>query len=184
MTGHVFAELARICREQLPALDVDGMIVYGKGRHFSSGADVTELRQHVGEADAVQVETLHENVRSLSAIESRPYPVVAAISGCCLGAGLELALACHYRLAARHATLGLPETTFGLMPGCGGTVRSTSIVSHSATIRMVLEGQCLLAEDALKAGLVDAVVEKKQLIDSAELLIRRLGGRRPRMEEA
>ncbi len=177
MTGHVLRELARVCREWLPKQDVDGLVVYGRGRHFSSGANVEELRRCIGEAEAAEHDILRENATSLATIESRPYPVVAAIRGCCLGAGLELALACHYRVATRHATLGLPESTFGLMPGWGGTVRLTSVVRHATAVRMVLGGQSLLAEDAREAGLVDIVVERKELLASAEALIRRLNGR-------
>jgi len=93
--------------------------------------------------------------------------VVAAISGCCLGAGLELALACHYRVSAPSAVFSLPEATFGLMPGCGGTVRLPALVGVGRAIELSLSGRTIGADEALACGLVDMVVEKKALLSTA-----------------
>ena len=98
--------------------------------------------------------------------------VVAAIGGCCLGAGLELALACHYRVCATNATLGFPESSFGLMPGCGGTIRLPALVGRAAAMRMILDAQSVRAEEARAMGLVDVVVHKRELTRSAAALIR------------
>lgn len=167
LTAETFAELDRICCEYLPRQTLRGLVVSGAGRHFSSGADVDELRRLVRDAIDGDHWFLTRNVDALCALESLPYTVVAAVRGCCLGAGLELALACHYRVAAPRATIALPESTFGLMPGCGGTVRLAETVGMARAVEMILSGQAVLAEDALAMGLVDAVVSRHRLIDTA-----------------
>ncbi len=175
MGRDLFDGLGRFVREVLPALDVDGMIVMGRGRHFSSGADVAELRSRVsGSGDAGARRMLLDNVGTFSAIEACRYPVVAAISGCCLGSGLELALACHYRLAARGALLALPEVEHGLMPGCGGTVRLAALVGRARAMEMILTGRALTAEEALAEGLVDHVTGRHDLLATAERIVQGL----------
>jgi enoyl-CoA hydratase len=167
-----FAELARLRTEVFPRLRVRGMVVHGAGRHFSSGARVEELESMLRESDADSgAALLAENAADLHALESMPFPVVAAIGGCCFGVGMELALACHYRVAATRATFALPEAGFGLMPGCGGTVRLTRLVGRGKAIEMILGAQTMLADEALSVGLVDAVVDRKKLLESAERLV-------------
>jgi 3-hydroxyacyl-CoA dehydrogenase len=92
-------------------------------------------------------------------IEAAPVPVVAAMQGLALGAGLELALACHYRLAQKKAKLGLPEITLGLIPGAGGTQRLPRLIGARRALDMILSGAPISADEAKAAGLVDEVVE-------------------------
>ncbi len=167
----LFQELSVLTREVLPGLDVDGLVVRGAGRHFSSGADLDELRRSGASADIEPA--LLADAQALHEIESLPYPTVAAIDGACLGSGLELALACRFRLATPSALLGLPESTFGLLPGCGGTVRLTEVVGAQKAIELVLTGALLGAEDARSAGLVDALVPRSELQAAAERLCAR-----------
>ncbi len=158
-------------RDLLPRLRNEkkarGLIVTGHGRHFSAGADIDELRVAV-EGDGAYPEFPRGNVEILNRFENLPYPTVAAIGGCCLGSGLELALVCTYRVATPRAVLGLPETGFGLMPGCGGTIRLPKLIGKAAAIRMVLGGQSVLGEEAREMGLVDAIVEKDTLLSRCE----------------
>jgi enoyl-CoA hydratase/carnithine racemase len=176
MDFRFFREFERMCRDVFPTLAVTGMIVRGRGRHFSSGADLEELRSQYRQGKAPSPPAiLSANIASFTSISELPYPVVAAINGCCLGAGLELALACHYRVAANRAVFALPETTFGLMPGCGGTVRLTTLLGRSKAIEMILTGAMIPSEEALACGLVDACVEKDRLIGAAEAIITRAG---------
>jgi enoyl-CoA hydratase len=175
MNAAFFGAFARLCRDRLPALRVRGLIVHGSGRHFSSGADVDELRGMLRLVDARDdAQFLTRNVDVFLRLEQLPFPVIAAVSGCCLGAGTELALACHYRVAATRATFALPESTFGLMPGCGGTVRLPRLVGTGKAAEMILSGRTMLADEALAIGLVDAIVDRKELLAAAERLIRRL----------
>jgi enoyl-CoA hydratase/carnithine racemase len=163
-----FDELARIANS-LAVMNVRGLIVRGTGRHFSSGANVDELRSGFDTAALVN------NSDSFSILTSLPFPTVAAIHGCCLGSGLELALACRFRVADRNAVLGLPEATFGLLPGCGGTVRLTKIAGYQNAIRLILTGESMLASDAHARGLIDAVVDKSEVEAAAVRFVERLG---------
>jgi len=166
------AELARIVREELPRLDARGLVVCGSGRHFSSGANVPQLEAVFRSDPAGAARLVEDHSAALSGIEHLPVPTVAAIAGACLGAALELALACRFRVAARRATLALPEASFGLMPGLGGIARLTSLCGRARAIDLVLTGRPVGADEALELGLVDAVVERGALLEAAEALVR------------
>ena len=97
-------------------------------------------------------------------------PVLAAINGTCVGGGLELALACHIRLAAAGASLGLPEIKLGLIPGFGGTQRLPRVVGASKAAEMILTGETIPSEEALKIGLVSRVVPSHELMMQAEAI--------------
>jgi len=157
---------------RIPRIHAEAIVVHGSGRHFSAGADIGELAGLVRGADEHHPAFLERNIDTFLAIERCPIPVVAAIGGCCLGAGLELSLACHYRVAASHAVLGVPESTFGLVPGCGGTIRLPGIVGRAIAVRMILDGQSVLADEAGRCGLVDLVVDRKDLLESAARVAR------------
>jgi enoyl-CoA hydratase/carnithine racemase len=89
---------------------------------------------------------------------------------------MELALACHYRLAATRAVFGLPEVQFGLMPGCGGTIRLPRLIKPGRATDLILSGRNLLADEAKAIGLVDAVFDRKDLLPAAETFIRGVTG--------
>jgi enoyl-CoA hydratase len=174
-THALFQDLARLRRDLLAGLDLAGMIVYGRGRHFSSGADVDELRQLLADVKPGHTPAfLTDNLANLLALEQLPFPVVAAINGCCYGAGLELALACHFRVAAPRAVFALPEVSFGLMPGCGGSVRLTRLVGRARALELVLTGRSLLADEAQAIGLVDLLAGRHELLTTARRLIHAL----------
>jgi enoyl-CoA hydratase len=176
MNREFFDCLARTVHEHIAPAALDGLIVHSTGRHFSSGADIDELRGLV-RAPGADTSFLTRNLDAFLALESLPFPVVAAISGACLGAGLELALACTARVAATNATLGLPESTFGLIPGCGGTVRLTRLVGRSVATRMILTGQSVDTQEALHMGLVDDSAPRPQLMERARMMVQRLASK-------
>jgi 3-hydroxyacyl-CoA dehydrogenase len=129
---------------------VDAIVIRAAGRTFPAGADLTEF----GRPPA------HPILPDLLArIEACPKPVVAAIHGQALGGGLELALACHYRLAAEDARVGLPEVTLGFVPGAGGTQRVPRLAGALFALDLMLKGRPVTADDAAEAGLLDGVVE-------------------------
>ena len=167
-----FDELGDLVAGALPGLDVTGLVVSGEGRHFSSGADIEELAAafHGTPPRGALLVAAHGDV--LRAIEALPYPTVAAISGSCLGAGLELALACRFRVASRRAVMALPEVEFGLMPGLGGVTRLAALVGRARAAELVLTGRTVDAEEGLAIGLVDAVVERASLAARAEAVAR------------
>jgi enoyl-CoA hydratase/carnithine racemase len=177
MGAGFFQEFSAL-KPELQRLSVRGMIVSGKGRHFSSGANIAQMHAMLSlTTTQAGMRSLLDNSDSFSTLPALPFPVVAAIQGCCLGSGLELALACHFRVAAKNAVLGLPEVGFGLMPGCGGTVRLTRLIGYQKAMRYILTGESLLAQDALKEGIVDAVVDKEELEEAAKRIIERFGKR-------
>jgi enoyl-CoA hydratase/carnithine racemase len=169
-----FGQLARFTQEILPTVGVLGIIVHGAGRHFSSGANVAELTSLFTDTKPSGPFLLMENIDTFCAIEDSKIPVVAAIGGSCLGAGLELALACHARVAATRAVFSLPEVSFGLMPGCGGTQRLQQLIGRGRAIEMTLSGRLMLADEATKIGMVDHMVDRRVLLDEARLICGRL----------
>jgi enoyl-CoA hydratase len=102
--------------------------------------------------------------RILQLLEQMPVPVVAAINGFALGGGCELALACHIRIASENAQLGLPEVKLGIIPGYGGTQRLTQLVGKGRALELMLTGNPIKAEEALRIGLVNRVVPAEQLL--------------------
>lgn len=144
------------------------VMVTGTGRFFCAGADINELAhlntEHGGSEFASRGQAL------LNRIERSDKPVLAAINGTCVGGGLELALACHIRVAAAGATLGLPEIKLGLIPGFGGTQRLPRIVGPSKAAEMILRGESLSADEALRIGLLSRVVPPHELIAQVETI--------------
>jgi enoyl-CoA hydratase/carnithine racemase len=173
MGAAFFKEMSDL-KPELLRLSVHGMIVSGKGRHFSSGANLDQLTSMLSlTTTPAGIRSLMDNSDGFSLLAGLPFPVVAMIQGCCLGSGLECALACHFRVAAKNAVIGLPEIGFGLMPGCGGTVRLTRLIGYQKAMRLILTGGSLLAPDALKERILDAVVEKERLEWTAMQIIER-----------
>jgi enoyl-CoA hydratase/carnithine racemase len=170
MDHSFFDTLTSACAHAMNRKPLAGMIVYAHGRHFSCGADLNQLQeviQHDGSP------FLTQNLKIFSSIERVAVPVVAAISGCCLGAGLELALACRHRIAAPQAMFALPESTFGIMPGCGGSVRLPLLIGKSRAIELILTGRLFGAEEALSMGVIDRIVAAQDLLETARELIGR-----------
>ena len=179
MDSRLFAELRRVIADELPRLTLSGLIVRGRGRHFSSGADVPEiLAQLDSETDAQARAGLQGNIDAIEALARLPYPVVAAIAGCCFGSAFELALGCHYRIAAPNALLALLESQHGLMPGCGGTARLGPLVGHGRALGLILTGRTLDAREALGLGAVERVVDKAELVPTAQAFVRAAAERR------
>ena len=147
------------------------IIVSGKKDSFIAGADINMLAACQTEQEA---QTLSRQGQMIfDQLEKLPIPVVAAIHGACLGGGLELALACHYRVCSSDdkTVLGLPEVQLGLLPGGGGTQRLPKLVGIQKALDMMLTGKQLRAKQALKTGLVNDAVPVDILLDVAEKLI-------------
>ena len=145
--------------------EVKAIVVTGTGGNFMAGADITEIK------DAVDVETLYEKVLAFDAfyngIENSPKPVVAAINGPALGGGLELAMACHYRIVARGIVVGQPEVQLGLIPGAGGTQRLPRLCGLAEALTLITTGVPVTAKAAMEKGIVDAMVDPKDLLEAA-----------------
>jgi len=126
------------------------IVITCAGRTFIAGADITEFGK------PPQAPSLHE---VLDLIESSPKPVIAAVHGTALGGGLEVTLACHYRVGVKDARFGLPEVKLGLLPGAGGTQRLPRVVGVEKALGMMTSGDPIRADEALKFGLIDEIVE-------------------------
>lgn len=148
------------------------IVITGEGdRAFSAGADVTAFPK----ATPVTAEEFSRLGQSVfSKIEQLSKPVIAAINGFALGGGLELALACDFRIAAEHAELGSPEINLGLIPGWGGTQRLVRVVGLAKAKELVMLGNRIRADEALKIGLVNKVVNYEKLRDEARDLAKKL----------
>ncbi|MBR0756137.1 enoyl-CoA hydratase/isomerase family protein [Bradyrhizobium jicamae] len=129
---------------------VQGIVLTCAGRTFIAGADITEFGKPPKPPGLAEVLVL---------MDDSPKPIVAAIHGTALGGGLEVALACHYRVATKDAKLGLPEVKLGLLPGAGGTQRLPRAVGPELAVKMIVGGDPIGAEAALKAGLIEEIVE-------------------------
>lgn len=129
---------------------VEAIVLTCAGRTFIAGADITEFGK------PPQPPGLHE---VLALMEDAKKPIVAAIHGTALGGGLEVALACHFRVATKEARLGLPEVKLGLLPGAGGTQRLPRAVGPELAVKMIVGGDPIGAEEALKSGLIEEIVE-------------------------
>ncbi len=130
---------------------IKAIVVTGEGRAFSAGADIAEFRAGLKEPGLPEV---------IDQIEASSKPVVAAINGLALGGGLEVALGCHYRVAAKSVMqLGLPEVKIGILPGAGGTQRLPRIVGVEPALDLIISGNPTTAASALRVGLVDQVAD-------------------------
>lgn len=145
--------LARL-REGLADDGVQTLVITCAGRTFVAGADIREFDLPLQEPHLPEV---------LAALEASPKPVIAALHGTVLGGGLELALACHYRVAATATTFALPEVSLGLIPGAGGTQRLPRLVGAPLALDMIVGGTRLDASAALGAGLIDGLGEGESL---------------------
>lgn len=151
---------------------VRGVILTGGGeKAFVAGADIKEL---AGETPTSGRQTSARGQAVLRRIETSVKPVVAAINGFALGGGLELALACHLRIAAEGATMGLPEVKLGVIPGYGGTQRLARLVGKGRALELILTGGRIDAGEAHRIGLVNRVVPPQRLLPEAEALLREI----------
>ncbi|WP_299112193.1 enoyl-CoA hydratase-related protein [uncultured Winogradskyella sp.] len=147
--------------------DTKVIIVTGSGeKAFVAGADIREFANfdvnEGAELAAQGQELLFDFVENLST------PVIAAVNGFALGGGLELAMSCHFRIASSNARMGLPETSLGVIPGYGGTQRLPQLVGKGKAMEMVMTAGMIDANEALKYGLVNHVVEQEELLPLCE----------------
>lgn len=172
------AELADVIAFAGRTDEVRGVILTGAGeKAFVAGADIKEFSDYSGKQGEELAKRGHDLV--FNAIENSSKPFIAAINGFALGGGLELAMACHIRIASDHAKLGLPEVTLGLIPGYGGTQRLTQLVGKGKAIEMITTANMITASDAEKIGLINYVVPQPDLINKAEELLNVIKQRAP-----
>ena len=150
---------------------VKAMVLIGAGRSFIAGADIRQF----GKGPS----TPPSGRRPYDVLDESPKPVIAAIHGYALGGGLEIALACHYRVAVPSAKVGLPEVQIGILPGAGGTQRLPRLVGPKAALEMITSGRHVPAEEAHTLGIIDEIAAEADLRAGAIAFARRVAGQRP-----
>ncbi|WP_332683194.1 3-hydroxyacyl-CoA dehydrogenase NAD-binding domain-containing protein [Bosea sp. (in: a-proteobacteria)] len=159
--------LAEAVRQAMADPQVEALVIAAAGRAFIAGADISEFGKPLAQPILPEVLDLIENAQK---------PVVAAIHGVALGGGLEVALACHARVALPAAKLGLPEIKLGIIPGAGGTQRLPRLIGAAKAFPMMLSGEPVAAQKGLDLGLVDRVVEG-DLVQAAVALAQELAAK-------
>lgn len=157
---------------------VRALILRGSGgKNFSVGADIREFGAAAAERGVKDF--IDQRLRVIRRIETMSKPVVCAIAGACLGGGLEIALGCHFRVAARGAKIGLPEIELGVVPAWGGTQRLTRTIGRARALEIILLAKKLTADEAFDVGLVHAVCEPNELDARVSALATELASKAP-----
>jgi enoyl-CoA hydratase len=153
--------------------DVRVIILTGSGeKAFVAGADISEFANYT---IAEGAELAAEGQESLfDYIESLKKPVIASVNGFALGGGLELAMACHFRIASVNAKMGLPEVSLGLIPGYGGTQRLPQLIGKGRAMEMIMTASMISAEEALQYGLVNHVVPQTELLSFTNVIAHKI----------
>ncbi len=171
LNGGTIAELGAAIDEARVRQDVAGIILTGAGRAFIAGADIAELRTQTPFIAKGRARAGQEIFRRF---EMCPKPVIAAINGFALGGGCELAMACHIRIASEHAKFGQPEVKLGILPGYGGTQRLPRLIGKGRALQLLMTGEMIDAEEALRIGLVNRVVHAAELLGTAQLMLKQI----------
>ena len=152
------------------------VVITGTGKVFVGGADMDRLAsadEEIARSMVLGVKALHSELRA------GPKPVIAALNGMAAGGGLELAMACDIRIAAKEARMGLPEVTLGVLPGAGGTQMLPRLVGVGKAMEMMLSGRIISAEEALALGLIEEIAEDESALDRALKMARRIAKNAP-----
>jgi enoyl-CoA hydratase len=143
--------------------EIKVLVITGEGKAFVAGADIAELSDMARKESFCFSKTGQDTFHRMEKLE---IPVIAAVNGYALGGGCELAMACDFRIAGKSAKFGLPEMTLGLIPGYAGTQRLSRLTGLGNAMFMILSGEMITAEDALRIGLAQKVVEDELLMDT------------------
>ena len=165
LNKEVFKDLEIVLQEITENPEIKSVIITGSGnKAFVAGADITEFAG----LSIEEGKNLARNGQNIFfKIEQCSKPIVACINGFALGGGCELAMACHFRIAAENAKFGQPEVNLGLIPGYGGTQRLTQLIGKGRAIELLITGQMINATTALQYGLVNYIVPQEELMSKA-----------------
>jgi 3-hydroxyacyl-CoA dehydrogenase len=147
--------------------EIRAVVITGAGNFFSAGGEIREVEQLVAGALASEMEFTRGLFRR---IEDSAIPVIAALNGNCIGGGLEMAIACHYRVATASIQLGLPEVKLGITPGAGGALRLPRLAGVAKAVAMCAQGNPISAQEALECGIVDRLIEGDFLAGALEFV--------------
>lgn len=172
--NRTLGELESALDEAVNDKAVKAIVITGAGQFaFVAGADIKEIKAMEGNQEAIRG-YMQKGQMLFSKIEASRKPVIAAINAVALGGGLELALACHMRIAGDKARFGLPEINLGIMPGWGGTQRLQRVVGKSKATEMILTGDIINAQEAYRINLVNRVVPATAVVKEAMGLAKKI----------
>lgn len=163
LNHQTLVELKNVFEELNQKDEITSVIITGSGeKAFVAGADISELNK-LNMLEGKKFAEFGQSVFNL--IENSDKPVIAAVNGFALGGGCELALACHFRIASENAKFGQPEVNLGIIPGYGGTQRLARLIGSGRAMEMILTGDMIDANEALRIGLVNKVFPSAELIN-------------------
>ncbi|GAA0355790.1 enoyl-CoA hydratase [Bacillus horti] len=161
LSGEVFKNLSLALDKVEEDPQIKAVVLAGKGKFFAAGADIKEFTTVHTAEEGRKIAEVGQGV--FARMEEFSKPILAAIHGAALGGGLELAMACHMRFATAQAKLGLPELNLGLIPGFAGTQRLPRLIGKAKALELLLSGQPISGEEALRLGLVNRIVVEGEL---------------------
>jgi enoyl-CoA hydratase/carnithine racemase len=174
------APIAAALREAIEEIDDDSavrcVVITGTGSTFATGADLKQIEANSAEENLRYNRQLRAAIDAVAALGA---PSIAAVNGHAIGGGLELALACTLRVAATEARLGMPEARLGIIPATGGLARLPRLINHSTAARLLLSGDLVDGDEALRLGIVDAAVPAAEVRSEALALAERIAGAAP-----
>ena len=179
-SAEMFADVGRAVGMLSENKEVRVVVFTGAGRAFCSGADLAGVADYHSEADG---DALAEGIRQIQSVfdkvEALPQTTIAAINGHAVGAGIQLGLACDFRIAVRGSKLGLSDVKIGIIPGLGATTRLPKLIGLAKAKELILKGDLIGPEEALRAGMINQVVEKDDLDAAVKELAETLASRAP-----
>jgi len=178
LSSRILEELSSCLDQCETDAGVRSIIIHGEGRFFSAGADIKEFTSLKGNEDSSLLAERGQQL--MERIESFPKPIIAAIHGAALGGGLELAMACHIRIAAEDAKLGLPELNLGIIPGFAGTQRLPRYVGTAKALELIGSGEPISGKEALDLGLVTiGAKDEAEVLEKAKTLAGKFAEKSP-----
>lgn len=172
-----FKEMDAMVSELKAREDVSVMVITGEGKAFVAGADIAEMVDMTEEQGTQFSQTGQNTFRSLELLE---IPVIAAVNGFALGGGCELAMACDFRIAGAKAKFGQPEVNLGLTPGYAGTQRLPRLTGLADALYLLLTGDMINAEEALRIGLVQKIVPQEELMEETMKIAKNIASKGPK----
>lgn len=177
LSSGTLKELKSVLDEIEKNAEIRAVIIHGDGRFFSAGADIKEFTSIESSEQFVQYAKYGQDL--FERIETFSKPIIAAIHGAALGGGLELAMACHFRIVAEDAKFGLPELQLGLIPGFAGTQRLPKYVGTARAAEMLLTSQVITGQEAVQYGLANHAFLEKELLGKTEEIAKLIAKKSP-----
>jgi enoyl-CoA hydratase len=177
LSSGLLKEISSVLDEIEPNEEIRVVVIHGDGRFFSAGADIKEFTEVQSEEEFSKLGEYGQNL--FERMEKFPKPIIAAIHGAALGGGLELAMACHFRLVTENAKLGLPELQLGLIPGFAGSQRLPKFVGAARAAEMLFTSDPITGMEAVQYGLANHAYPENELMENAYKIARKIAKKSP-----